>query len=260
MADLLAELARRAADRAATLDRGELEARARDLPVPATLEVGPFGVLAEFKRRSPSRGELGSGLAAAVDAYAAGGAVGISVLTEPSRFGGSLDDLEAAARRTAVPVLRKDFLVDPRQVLEARIAGASGVLLMASILDDDQLLELLELARSLGLFVLAESHDAWELERVQRLRGGDPEVLVGVNTRDFATLTIEPSRLRTLAPHLDPEAVCVAESGIAGVDDARIAARLGYRLVLVGTALVQARDRAERVAALVAAGRLAWLS
>lgn len=258
MVEILREMAESSQRRATDLDRAELTARVADAPPVRELDLERFGVIAEFKRRAPSAGALGDGLPESIAAYEAGGAVAISVLTEPSRFDGSLADLAAVAALTERPVIRKDFLIDDRQLLEARIAGASGALLMASLLGDGALRDLMGTARELGLFVLAEAHDAEELDRIHTLRSGDPGVLVGLNTRDFATLTTDLGRLA--AHPVRPGVPTIAESGMNTPSDARYAAELGYRGILVGSALMRSGDARGLVAAMTEAGRAACAS
>ncbi len=185
------------------------------------------------------------------------------MLTEPSRFAGSLEHLEeVAAAVPDTPVMRKDFLVDPVQVLEARCAGASGVLLIVTMLADDVLHRMLDTSFANGMFVLLEGFDAGDLSRVTSLlaesayaaRAASAQLLVGVNTRNLRTLHVDPDRLETLAPLL-PAAHCVAESGLHSADDAATVAGLGYRLALVGTALMRSPDPEALVASMREAGR-----
>ncbi|MEN0066505.1 MAG: indole-3-glycerol-phosphate synthase [Myxococcota bacterium] len=260
---VLEELGHRARQRADQLDRRTLLAQLRDAPSIVNLKLGPFGIIAEFKSASPSAGALTApgSRDTQVLAYAEGGAAAISVLTEPTRFGGSLDDLRAVAALVNRPVLRKDFVVDPLQVLEARAAGASGVLLMACLLDDDPLVALVDKAGEHGLFVLAEAHDEAERARVMdafRRVGTSPDLgLVGINTRDFTTLTTHLDRLAALAPPSTSTRPWVAESGLSSPEDAAMASRLGYRLGLVGTALMRSDNPAQALRDLIAAGRRA---
>lgn len=263
MTDFLHSMAVLSAERAAATNRrfgaGEL-----DKPV-LPLALNGFDIIAEIKDRSPAEGELATpdrDRAAQASCYAAGGAAAISVLTEPSRFSGSLEHLEeVVAAVPGVPVMRKDFLVEPIQILEARAAGASGVLLIATMLSDKSLREMLDCAHEHGLFVLLESFDADDLARASRLldnaadqdRAMDGQLLFGVNTRNLRTLHVDPDRLRDLAPAL-PSANCVAESGLHDADDAATVAQLGYRLALVGTALMRSDDPAALVKAMRQAG------
>ena len=262
MSDFLQTMAVLSAERAATADR--FRSADFDKPVVA-LSLGDFDVIAEIKDRSPAEGELAkkhSDRGARAQRYVTGGAAAISVLTEPSQFSGSLEHLEEVV--TAVPtapVMRKDFLVEPVQILEARKAGASGVLLIVTMLRDDVLRSMLDCAAEHDLFVLLESFDADDLARATRLldnpadqqRSEAGQLLFGVNTRDLRTLHVDPDRLAKLAAVL-PAGRCVAESGLHSADDAAAVAELGYRLALVGTALMRSDDPAALVAAMRAAG------
>lgn len=263
MADFLQTMAAASAERAAQADPALLSAEF-DKPV-VPLVLGGFDVIAEIKDRSPAEGDLATADSDRVEQaqrYAAGGATAISVLTEPSRFAGSLEHLqEVVAAVPDTPVMRKDFLVEPIQVLEARKAGASGVLLIVNMLSDEVLRVMLDCAFAQGMFVLLESFDANDLSRVTvllqepgyraRVEGG--QLLAGVNTRNLRTLHVDPDRLEELAPILPP-ARCVAESGLYTPDDAAAVAALGYRMALVGTALMRSEDPAALVAAMRAAG------
>lgn len=237
-----------------------LLAACAEAPVPASLALSGFDLIAEVKRTSPAEGSLAPGAdveGRAAD-YAAAGAAAVSVLTEPSRFDGSLEDLRRAARAlgaAGIPAMRKDFLVDPWQVLEARACGAGGVLLILAMLDDATAGEMLSAAREQGLFVLLEAFDAADLERAARLAAGRSGVLAGVNTRDLRTLAVDPGRLESLAPLLPDGVPAVAESGIATPGDAARAAALGYRLALVGTALMRSPAPADLARDMIAAGR-----
>ncbi|MEM7789465.1 MAG: indole-3-glycerol-phosphate synthase [Bacteroidota bacterium] len=241
MADFLTEMGATSQARADVLDPAELAARVGD-PPPALGEAA-FEIFAEVKRASPSEGTLARAVdpAARARAYAEAGAHAISVLTEPSRFGGSLDDL-AAATASGAPVMRKDFLVDPVQLLEARVFGASGVLLIAAMLPGDRLARMVDRAAELGLFVLLEAFDAPDLERIARVLDRGAVTRVGVNCRDLRTLAVDPVRFETLAGHLPVPAI--AESGLHTPDDIERVRKLGYRGALVGTALMRASDPA----------------
>lgn len=205
-------------------------------------------VIAEVKRRSPSKGDLAEipDPAALAAEYAAGGAAAISVLTEERRFGGSLADLRAVRAAVDTPLLRKDFVVTEYQVVEARAAGADLVLLIAAALDDDLLRRLHDLAGELGLSVLLEVHDEAEAERAVAL-GTE---LVGVNARDLRTLAVDPDTFGRLAPMLPQDRVLVAESGIAGPVDVKRFVAEGAQAVLVGEALVRDGAPRETVAAM----------
>lgn len=240
----------------------ELLAACREAPSSPPLRLGRFELIAEIKRHSPAEGVLAEDVDVAARArrYAYAGAAAVSVLTEPERFGGSLEDLRTAAgalHDEGIPAMRKDFLVDPWQVLEARVAGASGVLLIVAMLDDPTLAEMVATAREHGLFVLLEAFDEADLERVARHlpeAAGGPPVMVGVNTRDLRTLAVDPARLQRLASRLPAGTPAVAESGLLTAADAAAAAALGYGAALVGTALMRAADPCALLAAMRAAG------
>lgn len=233
-----------------------LRERALEVPAgPSLLEaLAPPGVsvIAEIKRASPSRGPLAPEVVAPLQAraYVDGGAAGVSVLTEPDRFLGSLADLADVAA-LGVPALRKDFLVDPYQVWEARAAGASAVLLIVAALEEATLSALHDEATEAGLDALVEVHDADEVALTHRIGAR----LVGVNARDLRTFELDPDGFARLRPSLPGDALAVAESAIREPDDVRRAAADGADAVLVGEALVTASDPAAAVAALVAAGR-----
>ena len=209
---------------------------------------GGIAVIAEVKRRSPSRGDLHTDLdpAETALAYVAGGASCLSVLTDMDHFGGSPDDLRAARAAVDVPVLRKDFTVDLRDVCDAALIGADAVLLIAAALDDAELADFHDLALDLGLDALAEVHDEAELERVLAVGA----VLVGVNQRDLTTFEVDTDRALRIAPLIPEGVVGVAESGIRGPDDAAALVRAGYTALLVGESVVTAADRSGAVAAL----------
>lgn len=243
----------------------ELRAAAEAAPRPAPLVLhARFDVIAEIKPRSPAEGALERTVGPPLERarhYAAGGAAALSVLTEPEAFDGTLEDLSAVAEAVATPALRKDFLVDAYQVWEARVAGAAGVLLIARMLPEGALSQLAAAARALGMFVLAEAFDEPDLERIGGeldVAGSDssaPPVLVGVNTRDLTTLRVDPLRLERVRPALPDGCLAVAESGITDADDVRRVVAQGYRMALVGTALMRAPDAERAVAGLIAAGR-----
>jgi indole-3-glycerol phosphate synthase len=201
---------------------------------------GGVKVIAEVKRSSPSKGALAAiaDPAALAEDYEAGGASVISVLTEERRFGGSLADLHAVRAAVDVPVLRKDFVVEPYQLLEARAAGADLVLLIVAALPGDALVHLYDLARELGLTALVEVHDEPETERAVALGAR----LVGVNARNLKTLEVDPATFGKLAPLVPADVVTVAESGITGVADVRRHVAEGADVVLVGEALVRDGD------------------
>ncbi|MFN8189669.1 MAG: indole-3-glycerol phosphate synthase TrpC [Nocardioidaceae bacterium] len=208
-------------------------------PMPA-LRSPASSVIAEVKRRSPSKGALSDipDPAALAGAYGRGGAAAISVLTEERRFGGSLADLRAVRAAVDTPLLRKDFVVTPYQVLEARAAGADLVLLIVAALDDDLLRSLYALIRELGMRALVEVHDEDETARAVAL-GAE---LVGVNARNLKTLAVDPATFGRLAPFVPADRVMVAESGISGPADVARYVDEGARAVLVGEALVKDGD------------------
>lgn len=232
-----------------------------DKPV-VPLSLGGFDIIAEIKQRSPAEGKLGTGhhisnLCSRAQAYAAGGAAAISVLTEPSRFDGELAHLEeVAAAVPGTPVMRKDFLVEPVQVLEGRKAGASGVLLITTMLSDAKLRAMLDCAFEHGMFVLLESFDEEDLRRSAGFLDTDGDLLIGVNTRNLRTLEVDAERLQRLAPLL-PDATCVAESGLRVADDAARAKGWGYSMALVGTALMRSDDPTALITAMREAGSAA---
>ena len=240
-----------------------LRSRAEGAPPPITLELSDdgFDVIAEAKLKSPSEGPLvgavesGSAAKNLASEFERGGAVAISVLTEPTAFAGSLSHLHTVSRSSSIPVMRKDFLVDPIQVMEARAAGASGVLLIARMLEGPPLEEMTDLALELGMFVLVELFDPSDLEAAQRVF--DRPVLVGVNSRDLGTLQIDSQRFADMAALLPKGLPWVAESGVHNDSDATTVARLGYQVALVGSSLVKSSDPAQKVGSLLAAGRAA---
>lgn len=227
------------------------------LPPPSFRDAltGPdVAVIAEVKRASPSGGQLAPDLSALEQAvsYRDGGAAAISVLTEPDEFGGSLEDLRRVAA-LRVPTLRKDFIVDPYQVWEARTAGAAAVLLIVAALDDAALAGLLAECEEAGVDALVEVHDAQEAGRAVTAGAA----IVGVNARDLRTLEVDPGVFARVRPELPDGVVAVAESGVRGPEDVLRLAELGADAVLVGTAVVTADDPSAAVAALVTAGRRA---
>jgi indole-3-glycerol phosphate synthase len=242
-----------------------LKALAHAAAAAPLLELSPagFDLIAEVKRRSPAVGQLdsrGEDVGARAKDYALAGAAAISVLTEPTRFDGELSHLREVtdALKGRIPAMRKDFLVDPYQVYEARAAGAGGVLVILRMLEPAQVAALLEAAAELRLFVLLEAFDETDLKFAATLvrdYGTRLKLLVGVNCRDLSTLQVVPGRLETLAPSLPRGVPCVAESGVeSGADAARLA-RAGYQMALVGSALMRTGDRIGLARDLLAAGR-----
>jgi indole-3-glycerol phosphate synthase len=254
----------------ALMPEPELLARALELPPAPRLQLASqrFDVIAEVKLRSPAAGVLDSdsdNIVARADDYVTGGAAAVSVLTEPSRFDGSLQHLQRISGVLAqrAPAMRKDFLVDPYQVIEARIAGAGGVLAILRMIPPDATRALLDMAVRLGLFVLLEAFDAADIGIAARLleshgaaaRAARSPLLVGVNCRDLVSLQVVPGRLEALAPQLPRQAPSVAESGLASAADAARLAAAGYSMALVGSALMRAPVPGQLLGAMLRAGR-----
>lgn len=235
---------------------GRLEQLAADAPAPRGFRsalAGPgLAMIAELKRSSPSAGALRPGLdpLELAPALARSGAAALSVLTEPVQFGGSLDDLRSVCAATTVPVLRKDFLVGPEQVLEARAAGADAVLLIVRALELETLRSCLQMARDLGMDALVEVHDQPEM-RIAASLGAD---LVGINNRDLDRLTVDLRTTEELAPLAPPGAILVSESGIASPSDVSRVIASGADAVLVGEALMRSPDPAARLRELLSLG------
>lgn len=207
-----------------------------------------IGVIAEFKRRSPSAGELrpGADLADVLGCYERGGAAAVSILTEEANFAGSLEDLRAARSLSALPLLRKDFVVDRHQLLEARHAGADAVLLIVAALADAELRSLHAAAQELELDVLVEVHDEHELERAAAAGAR----IVGVNNRDLRDFSVDVGRTERLLDAMPDGALVVSESGISSPEQLRRLDGLGVHAVLVGEALMRAADPAGALLAL----------
>lgn len=214
----------------------------------AALRVPGLSVIAEIKRRSPSKGPLAPDLDAAVlaGAYREGGAACLSVLTDVDHFGGCVDDLQVAWVASGVPVLRKDFTVGEVDVYDARLMGADCVLLIAAALDDDELLRFHQAATSVGLDALVEIHDEDELGRALAVGA----TLVGVNQRDLRTFSVDHDRARRVGRAMPSSVVRVAESGVRGPADAASLAEAGFDAVLVGESLLTLADPAQGVRAL----------
>lgn len=260
--------ARRVAKASARESYGALEQRAIATPAapPLRLSRAGFDVLAEIKLRSPAAGALadaGDDWLRRAAAYARAGAAAVSVLTEESRFDGSLVHLRDIAGHLAplgVPAMRKDFMVDPYQVLEARACGAGGVLVILRMLPREGVAQLLDAALRLGMFVLLEAFDSDDLALAaallaERATAVHERVLVGVNCRDLQTLEVRPERFAELAPHLPQGWPAVAESGVASPAEARAVRQLGYRVALIGTALMGSSDPAAHLAGILDAAR-----
>jgi indole-3-glycerol phosphate synthase len=238
-----ADLERRPLDDAALLARATAMPPVRDF-VGALRDADPPGVIAEVKRASPSAGEIrDADPGEQARAYRSAGAVAISVLTEPRHFGGSLVDLQSARRTVDVPVLRKDFVVHPSQVIESRAAGADAVLLIAAAVSEPELKALLAAAADLGLGALVEAHSDEDLERALAT---DAEA-IGVNARDLETLDVNAERGLALLRRVPSERVAVFESGISTREQLARAADAGARAVLIGEALMRADDPAAKL-------------
>jgi len=269
LSDMVRSSIRRVAEARERVPEAALRAGVLGMPTPPRLKLERegFDLIAELKLRSPSMGDLSGSTIDPVkrlEAYAEGGAAICSILTEPTRFDGELEHLRLAAdvlQPYGVPAMRKDFLVDPYQVLEARAYGASGVLLIIRMLPRERLAAMMDCAADLGLFVLLEAFCAGDLgvatEVARSRQGRDERVLMGLNCRDLETLEIDFGRFAGLRSHMPPDWPCVAESGVLVPEDAARVASLGYRLALVGTGLMKRGDAKQAVHDLVAAGRAA---
>ena len=241
-----------------------LEARATEMheamgslpPKPslrAALRQRSVALLTEVKRQSPSKGAIAAGLDAVVQAqrYAHGGAAALSILTEPAHFGGSVDDLRDVVRDVALPVLKKDFHVEPAQLLEARVEGASAALLIVRAVSPAKLAELMACGVSVGLELLVEVRDEAELELALSLGA----TMIGVNNRNLETLVIDPGTAERLIPLIPPDVIAIAESGIATRADVDRYAAVGADAVLVGSSLSAATDPVVATRALVGVPR-----
>ncbi|RKS84250.1 indole-3-glycerol phosphate synthase [Motilibacter peucedani] len=254
--EILAGVRADLAERQAQVPLDELKARCARVPdgkpvVPSFRNSG-VRVIAEVKRRSPSKGALADIPDPAVLAadYEAGGAFAISVLTEQRRFGGTLADLDAVRQAVDVPVLRKDFVVSSYQLWEARAHGADLVLLIVAALEQNALVSLIERAESIGLTPLVEAHEADEVRRAVDAGA----TVIGVNARNLKTLDVDPGAFPRLAGLIPDGCVKIAESGIRSPHDVIELAREGADAVLVGESLVTGKDPRTAVADLVAAG------
>jgi len=271
-ADFLADMAVSSRARVGTarhlLPEQELRARLRDLPRPPALRLSNegFDLIAEMKLRSPAIGQLRSvandDLEQRVVRYAEAGAAAVSVLTEPARFDGSLEHLRRASAVLAdrgIPTMRKDFLVDPYQILEARAAGAGGVLLIVRMLDASALAALFDTAVEQQLFVLLETFDEQDVLAATRLLDsrGPAQTLLGVNCRDLVSLQVVPGRLEEMVAKLPAHLPRVAESGLVDAADAARLAAAGYDLALVGSALMSGEHPRELASRMLEGGRAA---
>jgi len=276
MSGLLTEMAQSSLERLEAARANETEqalwSRAVDAPPapPLKLSLEGFDLIAECKLHSPSMGNLSGNttdVESRVVAYAQGGAAAVSVLTEPQRFGGTLEHLARAAQILApyhVPTMRKDFLVDPYQVMEARVAGAGGVLVIARMLEPCHITALLDCAAMLKMFVLLEAFDAEDLKVVKEVLAARPghseQVLVGLNCRDLETLAINIERFGELAREMPGQFTSVAESGVGSTADVVRIVEWGYNIALIGTTLMNTPEPRKLVADLLACGREKALS
>ncbi|MED5276527.1 MAG: indole-3-glycerol phosphate synthase TrpC [Actinomycetota bacterium] len=211
-------------------------------------QKGEIAVIAEIKKKSPSKGELASNLnpASLAKEYEKGGAAAISVLTDENNFAGSKEDLIAAAKEVKLPILRKDFTVDLKDICDTRIMGADAVLLIVSALDQVELKDFLDLSIELGLDPLVEVHDEKELERALAVDAK----LIGVNQRDLKSFEVDPLKAINLISEIPANVTSVAESGIDSARSASALREAGYAALLVGELLVKSADRAKTLSEL----------
>ena len=237
----VAEIAdHRAATPLADMRRRAETARWQPIDMQMAISGPQMALIAEVKCASPSKGKLAQDFAPVMIAatYAHNGASAISVLTDEDFFRGHLSYLTAIRAAIDIPILRKDFIIDPYQVYEGRAAGADAILLIVAALSDSQLLDLYDLTAELGMTALVEVHNEWEMERALRL--GAP--LIGINNRDLKTFAVDLNTTARLANMVADDVVLVAESGIFSADDVRAMGRLGAQAVLVGESLIKAPD------------------
>jgi indole-3-glycerol phosphate synthase len=254
--EILARTRAELSERRARRPQLELERIARGQGAPARSlraalrRPGRITAITEFKRRSPSAGWIhqGADVTPVVSAYRQGGAAALSVLTDEPFFGGTLDDLSGARAAVDLPILRKDFIVDEYQIVEARAAGADGVLLIVAALDPPTLQKLFAACARWGIEALVETHDAAEVERAVAL-GAE---VIGINHRDLRTFTLDRELAIRLRPGIPAERVVVAESGIRDAADVRRLAAAGVDAVLVGETLMRAADPAGALRELLA--------
>jgi indole-3-glycerol phosphate synthase len=248
---ILAETREAVARRKRALSAAPEKARPRPAgrPFRDALAAPGIGVIAEFKRRSPSAGTLHEApeLGPILDAYERGGAVAASILTEEANFGGALEDLAGARSACALPLLRKDFIIDTFQIEEAARAGADAILLIVAALGDDELVALQQAARQAGLDVLVEVHDARELARA-RAAGAE---IIGINNRDLRDFSVDIERTGRLMADIEPGVIIVSESGISTRGQLETLEQAGVQAVLVGETLMRAGDPAAALRALL---------
>ena len=242
---ILARKVEELACRRSSIPDGDMRRRAEASPyavrdMAAALQGDCVSLIAEVKRASPSKGVLTKDFAPVMIAatYAHNGASAISVLTDEDFFQGSLHYLTAVRSAVDVPLLRKDFIIDPFQVYESRAAGADAILLIVAALSDGQLIDLYALTNEQGLTALVEVHNEWEMERALRLNAN----LIGINNRDLKTFNVDLGTTARLARVVDDGVILVAESGISTASDVREMGRLGAQAILVGESLAKAQD------------------
>jgi indole-3-glycerol phosphate synthase len=251
--DILAETRRTVARAKEVRPLEVVQAEAAAAPAPrgfaAALRREDIACIAEFKRRSPSAGWIRQGAepGPVVSAYQAAGAAALSVLTDGPFFGGSLADLQAARAASVLPALRKDFVVDPYQVSEARAAGADAILLIVAALGDPELAALLDEAARWRLDVLVEAHDAAEVERAVALGAR----IVGINHRDLRTFQMDMSLTERLRDRIPADRLVVAESGIRTAGDVQRMRNVGVNAILVGENLMRGGDPSAALQALL---------
>jgi indole-3-glycerol phosphate synthase len=255
LASLTDEAQRRAATlkpRAAELHR-LAEGITRISPFGTALRRPHVSVIAEIKRASPSKGSINPGLSVSdqARAYERGGAAAISILTEPTRFGGSNDDLAAAGATTDLPLLKKDFHVDPLQIIEAKSIGASAALVIVRAVPPPRLRELLDVGRSIGIEILVEIRDERELDLALAFGAQ----IIGVNNRDLESLVIDPETAPRLLPLIPAEIVAIAESGMKTADDVKRVAAAGADSVLIGSELSASANPEAAVRSLISVKR-----